>query len=138
MRTYKQIRQRASTDCPDRDNGSRKQRERAVQAAEPASDSQEKDASSQAVTEDTQVKQSDAETETEPASKDEEAGKQEDASGKDASVSPSSDKPSEDKSADEMDQGDLPPTYQYPDEVHYHRQASRFVGAVDKFMSEGP
>lgn len=51
-----------------------------VQAAEPASDSQEKDASSQAVTEDTQVKQSDAETETEPASKDEEAGKQEDAS----------------------------------------------------------
>ena len=44
----------------------------------------------------------------------------------------------EDKSADEMDQGDLPPTYQYPDKVHYHRQASRFVWAVDKFMSEGP
>lgn len=51
-----------------------------VQAAEPASDSQEKDASGQAVTEDTQVKQSDAETETEPASKDAEAEKQEDAS----------------------------------------------------------
>ena len=51
-----------------------------VQAAEPASDSKEKDASGQAVTEDNQVKQFDAETETEPASKDAEAEKQEDAS----------------------------------------------------------
>ena len=44
----------------------------------------------------------------------------------------------EDEAADEVDEGNLPPAEEYPDEVHHHRYAARFIGAVHQLVAEGP
>ena len=44
----------------------------------------------------------------------------------------------EDEAAHPVDDGDLPPAQQNPDQIHDDGQAARLAGTVHQFMSEGP
>ena len=44
----------------------------------------------------------------------------------------------EQQAEDQVEDGDLPPAEQDPDEVHHHRHAARLVGTVHQLMAERP
>ena len=44
----------------------------------------------------------------------------------------------EEKAEGEVNDGNLPPATEDPDEVHYHRYTPGFIGAVNQHMAEGP
>ena len=44
----------------------------------------------------------------------------------------------EEESENKVEDGDLPPSQENPDQVHHNRDAARLVGSIHQFMTEGP